>query len=98
MFYDAWLVTRKHTVIAMRELLKGDLVVFQSRDLWSEKKCMEIYNGRKEQTIYTPPVQTITVGKDYHSQVIATLTGHRLVLEAALDALTTCADTLTEVA
>lgn len=58
---------------------------------------MEIYNKQKEQSIYTP-IQTITTCKDYHNQVIATLASHRIILDAALTALTMYTDALTDVA
>jgi D-sedoheptulose 7-phosphate isomerase len=58
---------------------------------------MEIYNRQKEQRIYTP-IQTITTCKDYHNQVVATLADHRIILDAALTALTLCTDALTDVA
>lgn len=59
---------------------------------------MEIYNRDQEQDIYTPSIWTTTVCKEYHNQIVATLTGHRIELESALKALSTCTDALTEVA
>ncbi len=61
------------------------------------KEYMEIYNKQKEQHIYTP-FQTIPTCKDYHNQVAVALAGHSIVLEAALTALATCTDALTETA
>lgn len=58
---------------------------------------MEIYKKQKEQSIYTP-IESITTCKDYHHQLAATLAGHRIALEAALTALTSYTDALTDVA
>jgi|SRR5579884_770381 len=59
---------------------------------------MEIYNKDQEQTIDTPSIQTNPGCKEYHDLIVATLTGHRIVLESALNALDECIDALAEVA
>ncbi len=58
---------------------------------------MEIYNSQKDQSTYTP-IPALTTSKDYHTQVVTTLAGHRITLDAALTALNFCTDALTDVA